>query len=89
MVRVPVGNSDLLASINYFDLSKTTFKLFVQDLFLIVDLCVSYLLDKSLLILKLVLGCVSKLSVRHIQTVHTNFPPLHICGRLWRGYRFF
>ena len=35
--------------------------------------------------LKLVLRCVRKLSVGHIQNGHTDFLPQHVCGRLWWG----
>ena len=37
------------------------------------------------LILKLVPGCVSKLSVGRIQTVHKDFLPLQVFGRSWQG----
>ena len=37
------------------------------------------------LVLKFFLGCVKKLSVRRIQTRHTNLLHLLVCGRLWRG----
>ena len=58
-------------------------------LLLIVDFCVSYLLDQISLILKLVLGCVRKFSVGRIQTGHNNLLPPQIFGRLCWGCRFF
>ena len=58
------------------------------NILLIVDLCVSYLLDHYSLILKLVLRCDCKLSVGCIQTGHTYLLPPQVCGRSWRGWRF-
>ena len=40
--------------------------------------------DNNLLILILVLGCCRKLSVGHIQTVHTNLIASQAWGRLWK-----
>ena len=54
----------------------------------IVDLCISYLLDQSSLIIKLVLGCVQKLSLGRIQTGHMDLIPPQVCGRYWWGFRF-
>ena len=56
-------------------------------LLLIFDLCVLYLLHQRSLILTLVLGCVIKLSLGRIQTIHMYFLPLQVCGRSWRGIR--
>ena len=42
-------------------------------------------LDQSSLILKLFLGCDSKFSVGHIQTVHTDFLPPQVFVRSWIG----
>ena len=47
----------------------------------------SYWSDQRSLIPKFVLGCVSKLSVVCIQTVHTYLPPPQVCGRSWRECR--
>ena len=44
--------------------------------------------DQRSLILKSFLRYDYKLSMGQIQTRHTNFLPLHVCGRLWRGCRF-
>ena len=43
--------------------------------------------DECSLILKLVLGCVRKLSVVCIQTIHIDFLPPQVYGRLWRGFQ--
>ena len=56
---------------------------------LIFDLCVSYSLNHISLILKIVLGCVTKFSVGRIQNGHTDLLPLQVCGRSWQGWRFF
>ena len=39
------------------------------------------------MILKVVFGCVRKLSMGCIQTGHTYFLPPHVCGSLWQGCR--
>ena len=88
VVRVLVGCSDLSASIDCFAWSKISIKFFIQALFFIVYLCVSYLLYQRSLILKLVLGCVRKFSMGHIQTVHTDLLQPQVCGRSWWGWQF-
>ena len=55
---------------------------------LIVDLCVSYLMDQRSLILKLFLGYVNFFSVGRIRTGHTDLIPLQVCGNFWRRCRF-
>ena len=57
-------------------------------LLLIVDFFVSYLLDQRSLIMKIVLGCDWKLSVGHIQTIHTYLIPPRACPRSWWGFWF-
>ena len=44
-----------------------------------------HLSDQHSFILKLVLGCASKLSVGHIQSWHTGLLPSQVCVRSWRG----
>ena len=39
--------------------------------------------------LKLVLGCVRKLSVSRIQIIHSYLLSLQVCGRSWLGCRLF
>ena len=56
-------------------------------LLLIIDLCVSYLLDQRSLILKLVPGCVRNVFVGRIQTGHMDLLSLKVCGRLWLGWQ--
>ena len=50
---------------------------------MVVELCVSYLLDQCSLILELVLGCVRTFSVGCIQTRHTEMLPAQVFVRLW------
>ena len=57
---------------------------FSRLLLLIVDLCVSYLLDQRSLILKLFLSCYYKLSVGRIQTGHTYLHPPQVWVRSWQ-----
>ena len=57
-------------------------------LLLIVDLCVSYLLDQIPLILKIIIGCDCKLSVGLIQNRHMYLLSPQVCGSPWLGCRF-
>ena len=85
--RVPVGFSYFFASIDCFDWYKNSLS-YLYKPYLIVDLCVSYLLDPRSLNLNLVLGCIRKLSVGRIQNGHTNLTLQQVCGRSWRWCRF-
>ena len=61
---------------SYTDTSSNLLQVLCSiHILLIVDLCVSYLLDQRILILKLVLRHDSKLTVGRIQTGHMDFLP--------------
>ena len=55
---------------------------------MIVEFCGSYLFYKRIFILKLVLRCDCKSSVRHIQTGNMDWHPPQACGWSFWGWRF-
>ena len=81
------GDTFLIKLIALIDLkypASYSFKPYFVDF----DLCVSYLLYQSSLILKLVFVCELNVSVEGIQTGHMDLLSLQACVRSWRGCCF-
>ena len=77
----------LLQFISFLDLKYPSSYLF-KTFFVDFDLCVSYVLRQSSFILKLVLGCVRKLSVGRIQNRHTDLLSPRFVGVCEEGTNF-